>query len=164
MTILYNCRHAGDQYRITKFNPEMNVESSYLCTLEECDCPRGPHPTCRHRQMLPKFIARQHVGDEWFLDIDRGGWVQMDPRIILIEDIDLFGPSTTYYEKPNESMPPLPEGVTMISLENPVAVHNAIAEAVGEPGWGEIKAEDIGKPVRINLPPDASPTHIKRRF
>src|SRR6266478_4356236 len=77
MTILYNCRHSGDQYRITKFDSDMNVVSSYLCSLEECDCPRGPHPTCRHRQMLPKFIARQHIGNEWFLDFDRGGWVQM---------------------------------------------------------------------------------------
>jgi len=80
MTILYNCRHSGDQYRITKFDSEMNVVSSYLCSLEECDCPRGPHHTCRHRQMLPKFISRQHVGDEWFLDFDRGGWVQMGPE------------------------------------------------------------------------------------
>src|SRR5258708_6732215 len=80
MTILYNCRHSGDQYRITKFDSEMNPMSSYLCSLEECDCPRGPHPTCRHRQMLPQFIARQHVGDEWFLDYDRGGWVQMGPE------------------------------------------------------------------------------------
>ena len=77
MTILYNCRHSGDQYRITKFDSDMNVVSSYLCSLEECDCPRGPHPTCRHRQMLPQFIARQHIGDEWFLDFDRGGWIQM---------------------------------------------------------------------------------------
>ncbi len=76
MTILYNCRHDGDQYRITKFDSDMNVVSSYLCSLEECDCPRGSHPTCRHRQMLPKFISRQHIGDEWFFDFDRGGWVQ----------------------------------------------------------------------------------------
>lgn len=122
MTILYNCRHSGDQYRITKFDSDMNPLSSYLCTLEECDCPRGPHPTCRHRQMLPKFIARQHIGDEWFLDFDRGGWVQMG----------------------------LPEGVTMIAMDHPdrvVDVHNAIADAVGEP--------------HAELP---HVTHIKRRL
>jgi len=63
--------------------------------------------------MLPKFISRQHIGDEWFLDFDRGGWVQMDPRVILIEDIDPFGPSTTYYEKPSESASksPLPKHI-----------------------------------------------------
>ncbi len=74
---LYNCRHAGDQYRITKFTEDMNVESSYLCTETECDCPAGQRPTCRHRQMLPRFLAREAVGNEWFFDYDRGGWVQM---------------------------------------------------------------------------------------
>src|SRR5229473_3107214 len=80
MPILYNCRHSGDQYRITKFDSDMNPQGSYLLTLEECECPAGVRPTCRHRQMLPKFISRQHIGDEWFLDFDRGGWVQMEPE------------------------------------------------------------------------------------
>jgi len=77
MPILYNCRHDGDQYRITKFDDDMNPQGSYLLSLEECECPAGVRPTCRHRKMLPKFIARGHIGDEWFLDFDRGGWVQM---------------------------------------------------------------------------------------
>lgn len=76
MTSLYNCRHSGDQYRITKFTSDMDVESSYLCTTAECECPAGHRPTCRHREMLPKFIAREHIGDEWFYDYSRGGWVQ----------------------------------------------------------------------------------------
>src|SRR5882672_9301376 len=108
MTILYNCRHSGDQYRITKFDSEMNVESSYLCSLEECDCPRGPHPTCRHRQMLPQFISRGHIGDSWMFDFDRGGWVQMKEE----------------YAVPGD----LPDGVTMIVMDSPdkvVDVHNA---------------------------------------
>jgi len=82
MPILYNCRHSGDQYRITKFDSDMNPQGSYLLSLEECECPAGVRPTCRHRQMLPKFIARQHVGDEWFFDFDRGGWVQMGEEYI----------------------------------------------------------------------------------
>src|SRR5712664_1083328 len=77
MPILYNCRHDGDQYRITKFDDDMNPQGSYLLSLEECECPAGVRPTCRHRQMLPKFIARGHVGDEWMFDFDRGGWIQM---------------------------------------------------------------------------------------
>src|SRR6266852_1679599 len=128
MTILYNCRHAGDQYRITKFNPEMNVESSYLCTLEECDCPRGPHPTGRHRQMLPQFIAREHVGDEWFLDFDRGGWVQQGP--------EWAHPEETGSHLSGDPVDDLPEGVTMIVMDHPdkvADIHNAIADAVGEP-------------------------------
>ena len=119
MSILYNCKpmHTSGMYNITKFDDDMNVVSSYVTTITgDCDCPRGPHPTCRHRQMLPQFIARQHIGDEWFLDFDRGGWVQMGD------------------------------------------------EWKQQEGWGEIKPEDIGKPVRLILPKDVSPSHIKRRF
>ncbi len=76
MAILYNCRHSGDQYRITKFDSDMNPQGSYLLTLEECECPAGVRSTCRHRQMLCKFIARGHVGDEWMFDFDRGWWMQ----------------------------------------------------------------------------------------
>ena len=121
MTILYNCRHAGDQYRITKFDDYMNVESSYLCTERECECPAGHRPMCRHREMLPKFIGRKTINTDWFLDYGRGGWVQMD----IDPTIDpLPGP---------EIPPPAIEGVTMLTLDDPREVHNAIAEAVGEP-------------------------------
>lgn len=86
MPILYNCRHDGDQYRITKFDEDMNPQGSYLTDGEACECPAGVRPTCRHRQMLPKFIGRSHVGDEWFFDFDRGGWVQMRPEWALEEE------------------------------------------------------------------------------
>lgn len=76
MPSLYNCKHSGDQYRITKFDSDWNVEASYLCDLVACECPAGHRPKCRHREMLPKFIQRGHIGDEWFWDHDRGGWVQ----------------------------------------------------------------------------------------
>lgn len=76
MTILYNCKHSGDQYRITKFTSDFDVEASYLCDLHSCECPAGHRPKCRHREMLPKFIAREAIGSNWFFDHDRGGWVQ----------------------------------------------------------------------------------------
>src|SRR6266581_1601919 len=81
MTFLYNCKHAGDQYRITKFDEHMNVESSYLCTTRECECPAGHRPRCRHREMLPRFIQRGTIGTEWCYDYDRGGWVQMEMQL-----------------------------------------------------------------------------------
>lgn len=158
MTFLYNCRHAGDQYRITKFDEHMNVESSYTCTTDECDCPAGVRPTCRHRQMLPKFIQREHIGDEWFLDFDRGGWVQMgdewaadealqspspSPEPDLTEAYsNILGEKVTHVHQgvpiiERDELPPLPEGVTMVSLdEGPEAIYNAIADAVGEPRTG----------------------------
>lgn len=76
MTSLYNCKHSGDQYRISKFDSDWNLEASYLCDLVACECPAGHRPKCRHREMLPKFIKRNYVNTEWFYDHDRGGWVQ----------------------------------------------------------------------------------------
>lgn len=76
MVTLYNCKRSGDQYRITKFDSDWNPEASYLLDATTCECPAGHRPTCRHRQMLPKFIQREHISDNWFLDFDRGGWVQ----------------------------------------------------------------------------------------
>lgn len=130
---LYNCQHAGDEYRITKFDSFGNVESSYLCTFSECQCPAGVRPLCRHREMLPKFIARGAVNTGWQLDYDRGGWV--DNRT---ED---------------ELMPPLPEGVQAFSLEDPATLHNAIAEAVGEPEAELAPAPKIGLKLNPNPEP-----------
>src|SRR5258708_16745917 len=81
ITSLYNCKHSGDQYRITKFDAHMNVESSYLCTTKECECPAGHRPRCRHREMLPRFIQRGTIGTEWCFDYDRGGWIQTDLQV-----------------------------------------------------------------------------------
>lgn len=79
MTHLYNCKSNGDEWRITKFteNLELVEGSSYLCTLSECQCPAGVRPTCRHREMLPKFFHREFVDTGYFFDYDRGGWVDM---------------------------------------------------------------------------------------
>lgn len=84
MTILYNCKHAGDEYRITKFEDDAPI-SSYLCTFDECDCQAGQRPTCRHRQMLPLFIAREAVDTGWWYDYDRGGWVDNRTEDDLVE-------------------------------------------------------------------------------
>lgn len=115
MTFLYNCKSEIDAegktwHRITKFDDAMNVESTYRTDGEACDCPAGVRPTCRHRQMLPRFKQRNAINTEWFYDFDRGGWVQM-----------------------GEEWAEPPEGIVMMTLDDPIALHNAIAEAVGEP-------------------------------
>lgn len=120
MTHLYNCRHDGDQFRITKFDTDMNVEASYLLTAHECECPAASRDTCRHRQMLPKFIARKAVDSEYFYDHDRGGWVSM-----ALPGAEPGGG--------REQASALPQGVTMVSLDDPRTLHNAIADAIGEP-------------------------------
>ncbi len=92
---LYSCRHSGDQYRISKFNDDMNVQSSYLCTETECDCPAGVRPICRHREMLPRFIERKTVDSDWWFDYDRGGWVQMGNGEEPLQLEDFEGPHST---------------------------------------------------------------------
>ena len=67
---LYNCRHSGDQYRITKFE-DGNPTSSYLTTHAECDCPAGSRPTCRHRQMLPNMLQSNLFNSDLFWNFDR---------------------------------------------------------------------------------------------
>lgn len=86
MTTLYNCKseideHDLERYRITKFDGDMNVESSYSCTKTTCECPAGVRPSCRHRDMLPKFIARAAVNSFWMYDFDRGGWISSDVHL-----------------------------------------------------------------------------------
>jgi hypothetical protein len=89
----YNCRHAGDSYRITKFDADWNVESSYLCTFTECECPAGIRDICRHRQMLPKFIANGHVDDGWSYNFDHDGWVmQVSVAELASEPIEAPAP------------------------------------------------------------------------
>jgi hypothetical protein len=73
MTALYNCKHDGDQYRITKFI-DGNPEASYLCTTVECECPAGSRPSCRHRQMLPAMLDRHLCNSTLFWNHDDGGF------------------------------------------------------------------------------------------
>lgn len=105
MTILYNCKHSGDQYRITKFS-DGEPESSYLCTTSECECPAGVRPMCRHREMLPKFIHRGAVNVNWWYDYDRGGWVDMRTDVEFEPEQDLSpapAPARQVpYRKPND--------------------------------------------------------------
>ena len=75
MTTLYNCKSvSGIEYRITKFDRDYNVTSSYVVSNGGCDCPQGHKPTCRHRKMLPEFAKNGHIDDGFFLDFDTRQW------------------------------------------------------------------------------------------
>jgi hypothetical protein len=142
-SFIYNCKTDGDHYRITKFNEYMDVESSYLCTEEECECPAGDRPSCRHRQMLPKFQARKATKGQWFFDYDREGWIKADVSTLEdlgdpSEDLELTDPMPA-----EMTLPEPPAGITMLDLADIGAVHNAIADAVGEP---EAKIEPKPEP------------------
>jgi hypothetical protein len=122
MTTLYNLRHDGEQYRITKFVDDA-VESSYLTTHDECDCPAGSQPTCRHRMMLTLPFFREIIDTHWFYDFDRG--------IV----VDLMGtPKSTIDAMVATAVPAgLPAGVQAFGMDDLLGIHNAIADAVGEP-------------------------------
>lgn len=77
---LYNLKSADGDWRITKYDNDLNPEGSYLVSADACTCPAGARPTCRHRQMLPKFLAAGaedsgmffHFETEQFLTPDLG--------------------------------------------------------------------------------------------
>lgn len=77
--ILYNCKRSTDRdetYILTKFDDDMNIESSYNTSLTECECPAGSRNTCRHRQMLPQFLAYGYEDTENFFCYDDQTWHQ----------------------------------------------------------------------------------------
>lgn len=171
MSFLYSCRHDGDQYRITKLTHNLDVESSYLCTFDECECPAGVRPTCRHREMLPRFVERGAISTGWMYDYDRGGWVdnrtedELEPNPTATEIDNMPLPElhnsitehlvdTTFKIMQDKGlMPTLPKGVQAFSLEDPAELHNAIAEAVGEPEAKLAPASKIGLKLNPNPEP-----------
>lgn len=73
---LYNCKSDGDQYRISKFSNDLDVEASYLTDGAECDCPAGHRPVCRHRIMLSRFIAKNATAGQWFHNYEANQWIR----------------------------------------------------------------------------------------
>lgn len=73
---LYNCKQSGDSYRISKFTNDLDVEASYLTNGNECDCPAGHRPVCRHRIMLPRFIAKNATSGQWFHNYEHQQWIR----------------------------------------------------------------------------------------
>lgn len=76
MTQLYSVRSAGEaQFTIMKFDRDFNLESVYALDAQSCACPQGARrKPCRHRKLLPEFIAKGHINDGWFLDWDTRLW------------------------------------------------------------------------------------------
>lgn len=118
MTTLYSLRSDGDQYRITKF-VDGEVESSYFCTVHECECPAGHRHTCRHRQMLPQLLAEGIVDTHWFWDFD------------IRRVVDFSGMLKSNFDAMNE-LAAIP-GVTVVDIANPAELHNTLNELFNEP-------------------------------
>ena len=77
---LYNAKQTPNGILITKFTDDLDVEetagkpASYIVSPDGCDCPAGHRDTCRHRQMLPRFLATRRADTPWFFDNDNGEW------------------------------------------------------------------------------------------
>jgi hypothetical protein len=73
---LYNLKSADGQWRITKFTNDLEVESSYLTSVTECECPAGTRPSCRHRTMLPRMLNVGAEDSEMFYDFDHDQFLE----------------------------------------------------------------------------------------
>jgi len=85
---LYNCRTAPDNsWRVTKFDEDLEVESSYVLKVVQgrfrCQCFQANKPSCRHRDMLERFITQKKVDTTMFYHYEAGMWV--DPITKRIE-------------------------------------------------------------------------------
>jgi hypothetical protein len=138
---LYNARTTIDPttLAVTKFDTLGNVESTYETSDSGCTCPAGHRPMCRHRAMLPNLrpIADTH----WFYDFDRHDVVDLNgmtkatfDRIAMREQLSkpIQEPYASLADALRDANIP---GVQVFDLSRtePATLHNAIAEAVGEP-------------------------------
>ncbi|MFA6244805.1 MAG: hypothetical protein WC655_27925 [Candidatus Hydrogenedentales bacterium] len=111
---LYNIRSDGDEYRITKFTNDLDVESSYLTSHTECQCPAGSRPTCRHRQMLPTMLDAGLLDTGGFYDFESG-----QVLLPVTDESDAMGNGEEYIDNPivERPRPSFVEGVIGITAE-----------------------------------------------
>lgn len=83
---LYNAKLVETALRITKFDDDLDVESSYITTRDTCECPAGVRDTCRHRQMYPAFIESKRADTGWFFDYDEHKWYYYDQETGLLTE------------------------------------------------------------------------------
>lgn len=101
MSAVYNYRGSPSAGIVTKFDDDLNIESSYTIEITDgklrCGCPAGARPSCRHRQMFTQL--RERMNTAWFLDFDTRQWV--DPTGEASEAIGIV----SYVELPETSTP-----------------------------------------------------------
>lgn len=84
---LYNLHSADGQWIITKFDNDLNIESSYAVSDSECACPAGSRPVCRHRTMLPKMLAVGAEDSGMFYNYDSDQFLEP-----ITGDTDIISP------------------------------------------------------------------------
>ena len=112
---LYNMKSSTDGFIITKFDDDLNVESSYEYHVmtngaDVCHCPAGQRPSCRHRQMFPLLETR--VDSAWMLDFDTRAWVDPTGEAQGAET----EPTFTNLSEATASSAPSPQGVQSLQV------------------------------------------------
>lgn len=112
---LYNIRSAqfADDFIINKLDSDLNPLESYQVSLALCSCPAGVRDTCRHRKMLPLFLALDRVDSDMLYDHDAKIWYLLN---------------NTGLERVKAEASPLPSQGT--SATDPVA-HQVAPDATG---------------------------------
>lgn len=71
----YNLKSDGQDYRITKFNADLDPSTSYKLSDTTCECPAFTSnrvKDCRHHKMLP--LMKDRVDTFWFYCYTDGTW------------------------------------------------------------------------------------------
>lgn len=80
MTALYNIKSNSKGWQITKFDGDLNPDTSYqmihMDGVLNCSCPQMAKPKCRHRNMFPEFVLKARIDTNWFFDYDTRQWRQ----------------------------------------------------------------------------------------
>lgn len=126
---LYSCKTSDGSYRLTKFDNDLNPEASYLTSPEACECPAGVRSTCRHRQMLPEFIAQDAVDSPMMYDFERREWVDTSSFSGGLEFNDL---ALRPFDPAVNELADL-AGATELTEADRVAAYNSVADALGQP-------------------------------
>lgn len=160
---LYNLKSlpGGALYEITKFSPDLEVESSYAVGKTVCDCPQGHKPVCRHRRMLPFFLEAEAVDSDIFFNFDNHSWHRpmIDDNYLLHDD---FMKRREALKKQMKQ----PQGIQVIpKATSDVAPMEPTTDAVGSPAT---EGAEVGPPVApaialtsVGAEPSVAP--LKRR-
>lgn len=140
---LYNLKSEDGQWRITKFDNDLNVESSYIVDIHanECGCPAGVAPTCRHRKMLPKMLAVGAEDSAMFYDFDHDQFLEPlgdseDTQPAIVSPIeDESGLETEFESELSPSSPSQPKPASAASGSYSNDLHDSDCATHNEPAY-----------------------------
>lgn len=111
MPILYSLRRHPDGFMIAKFDVDFNVAAIYHLKVKEtspltralptnliCECPAGPRLSCKHRKMVPIFVAANAIDSSKFYCYETQTWHQPIPTMTAGDDAATRAAELNAYE------------------------------------------------------------------